>query len=131
MTRPDSDALLADADVEPYRTMLEREQISVINMTRMPSHDFFNHGKYAEDPSVVELIGRRIAAGQALSDQRVGVGARIMQVTAGAAGWVGNAAGLVISAPVSIGDPETRNHFGDQIEQFSQSVPQIGSDQPH
>ena len=120
-----------DPDVEPYRSMIEREGISVINMTHMPSHDFFNHGKFAEDPKVVELIGRSLATGQALTDQRVGFGARVMQVTAGAAGSVGNAAGLVISAPVAIVDPETRNQFGDQIDQFSQSVRQIGSDQSH
>ena len=120
-----------DPDVEPYKSMLEREQIGVIDMTRFPSHDFFNHGKYAEDPRVVELIGRRLAAGQVLTDRRIGLGARIMQVTAGAAGSVGHAAGLAISAPVSVVDPETRNHFGDQIDQFNQSVRQIGSDHPN
>jgi hypothetical protein len=53
-----------------------------------------------------------------------------MQVTAGAAGTVGHAAGLAISAPVAVVDPETRNHFGDQVGEFSQSVRQIGSDRP-
>src|SRR5208282_6691192 len=71
-------------------------------MTNFPSHDFFNHAKFAEDPRVVELIGRRLAAGQVLTDRRVGLGARIMQVTSGAAGTVGHAAGLAISAPISI-----------------------------
>ena len=104
-----------DPDVEPYKSMIEQDQLSVINMTHFPSHDFFNHGKFAEDPNVVELIGRRLAAGQVLTDRRVGLGARIMQVTSGAAGSVGHAAGLAISAPVSIVDPETRNHFGDQV----------------
>ena len=119
-----------DPNVEPYKSKIEQEQLSVINMTRMPSHDFFNHGKFAEDPRVIELIGRRIAAGQTLTDQRVGVGDRVMQVTAGAAGSVGNAAGLIISAPVAIVDPETRSGFGDQIDRFSQSVRQIGSSGP-
>jgi esterase/lipase superfamily enzyme len=110
--------------------MIKQEHLSVIDMTHLPSHDFFNHGKFAEDPRVVELIGRRIAAGQMLTDQRVGVGARMMQVTAGAAGSVGSAAGLIISAPVAIVDPETRGGFGDQIDQFNQSVRQIGSSGP-
>ena len=65
-----------------------------------------------------------------LTDQRVGVGARIMQATAGAAGSVGNAAGLVISAPIAIVDPETRNGFGDQIDLFGRSMRQIGSFPP-
>ncbi|MCI4678384.1 alpha/beta hydrolase [Rhodoblastus acidophilus] len=119
-----------DPNVEPYRSMLEQDELSVINMTRLPSHDFFNHGKFAEDPRIVEWIGRRLAAGQVLTDQRVGLGDKIMVGTAGVAGSVGNAAGLVISAPISVVDPETRNHFGDHIDQLSQSVRQIGSDQP-
>jgi esterase/lipase superfamily enzyme len=45
-----------DPNVEPCKSMIEQEQLSVINMTHMPSHDFFNHGKFAEDPKVVELI---------------------------------------------------------------------------
>ncbi len=117
-----------DPNVEPYKSMLEQEQISVLNMTHMPSHDFFNHGKFAEDPKVVELIGRKLAAGQVLTDRRAGLGARIMQLSAGAAGSVGHVAGLAISAPVAIVDPETRNHFGNQIDQFNQSVRHIGSD---
>ncbi len=117
-----------DPNVEPYKTTLEQEHLSVINMTNFPSHDFFNHGKFAEDPRVVELIGRRLAAGQVLTDRRVGLGARIMQFTAGAAGTAGHAAGLAISAPIAVVDPETRNHFGDQIDEFNQSVRRIGSD---
>jgi esterase/lipase superfamily enzyme len=62
-----------DPDVEPYKSMIEQEQLSVINMTHMPSHDFFDHGKFAEDPKVVELIGRRLAEGQVLTDRRVGL----------------------------------------------------------
>ncbi len=119
-----------DPEVEPYKSMIEQDQLSVVNMTSFPSHDFFNHGKFAEDPKVVELIGRRLATGQTLTDRRVGLGARIMQVTAGATGSVGHAAGLAISAPVAVVDPETRAHFGDQINEFSQSVRRIGSDRP-
>jgi esterase/lipase superfamily enzyme len=120
-----------DPNVEPYRTMLEQEQLSVINMTHMPSHDEFNHGKFAEDPRVVELIGRSLAAGQTLTDSRVGFGEKIMQTTASAASSVGHAAGLVISEPIAIIDPETRDHFGDQIDQLTQSVQQIRPDQLH
>ena len=120
-----------DPNVEPYRSMLQQEELSVINMTRLSSHDFFNHGKFAEDPRIVELIGRQLAAGQVLTDQRVGLGDKIMMGTTGVDGSVGSAAGLVISAPISVVDPETRNHFGDPIDQLSQSVRQIGSDQAH
>ena len=107
--------------------MIQQEQLSVINMTNLPSHDPFGHGKFAEDPRVVELIGRSLANGQVLTDSRVGLGSRLMLTTAGAASMVGHAAGLVLSAPVSVIDPETRNNFGDQVDEFGQSVRQIGS----
>ena len=71
-----------------------------------------------------------LAAGQVLADRRVGLGARIMQFTAGAAGTAGHAAGLAISALSRLSTRETRNHFGDQINQFNQSVQRIGSDRP-
>lgn len=118
-------------DIEPYKTMLEKENITVINLTHLPSHDQFNHGKFAEDPKVVELIGRSLAGGQTLTDSRVGFGEQIMQTTASAATSVGHAAGLVVSAPVAIVDPETRDHFGDQVDQFSDSVQHIGPQGSH
>jgi esterase/lipase superfamily enzyme len=117
-----------DPDIEPYKTMFEKENISVINLTHLPSHDEFHHGKFAEDPRVVELIGNSLASGQVLTDSRVGLGEKIMQTTASAATSVGHAAGLAVSAPVAIVDPETREHFGDQVDQFSQGVKQIGPD---
>jgi esterase/lipase superfamily enzyme len=116
-----------DPNFEPYKTMIQQEHLSVINMTNLPSHGPFGHGKFAEDPRVVELIGRSLANGQVLTDSRVGLGARIMLGTAGAASSIGHAAGLAISAPIAIVDPETRDSFGDQIGQFGQSVRQIGS----
>jgi esterase/lipase superfamily enzyme len=90
-----------------------------------------NHGKFAEDPRVVELIGRSLASGQTLTDSRVTLGERIMQTTAGAAASVGHAAGLVISAPVAIIDPETRDHLGDQLDELGRSVQQIGPEPFH
>ncbi len=113
-------------DIEPYKTMLERENITVINLTHLPSHDSFNHGKFAEDPKVVELIGRSLANGQALSQSQVGFGEKIMQTTASAASTVGHAAGLAISAPVAIVDPETREHLGDQVDELTSSAARIG-----
>jgi esterase/lipase superfamily enzyme len=115
-----------DPNVEPYKGMLEQDKLSVINMTHLPSHDEFNHGKFAEDPRVVELIGRSLASGQTLTDSRVSLGETIAQTTAGAAASLGHAAGLAISAPIAIIDPETRDQFGDQLDEFGRSVEQIG-----
>ena len=113
-------------DIEPYKSMLERENISVINLTAFPSHDSFNHGKFAEDPKVVELIGRSLSNGQVLTNSQVGFGEKIMQTTASAAGAVGHAAGLAVSAPVAIIDPDTRDQLGDQVDDLANSVAHIG-----
>lgn len=118
-------------DIEPYKSMFEQEQITVLNLTSLPSHDDFNHGKFAQDPKVVELIGRSLASGQTLTGSRVGFGEKIMQTTASATTSVGHAAGLIVSAPVAIVDSETRDHYGDQIDQFNQSIHQIGPEQQH
>jgi len=118
-------------DIEPYRSMFDQEKITVLNLTSLPSHDDFNHGKFAQDPKVVELIGRSLASGQTLTDSRVGFGEKIMQTTASATTSVGHAAGLIVSAPVAIVDSETRDHYGDEIDQFSQSIHQIGPEQQH
>ena len=120
-----------DPDIEPYKTMLERENITVINLTAFPSHDLFNHGKFAEDPKVVELIGRSLANGQALSQSQVGFGEKIMETTAGAASTVGHAAGLAISAPVAIVDPETRDHLGDQVDELTDLAARIAAPEEH
>jgi esterase/lipase superfamily enzyme len=113
-----------------YKRIVDQEGVSVINMTHLPSHDFLNHGKFAEDPKIVELIGRDLASGQVLTDRRIGLGAKIMQATSGAADSVGQGAGLIVSAPASIIDPETRDHFGDQIDALTNSAQHIGSE-PH
>ncbi len=111
-----------DPDIEPYRTDLAREKIEVVNLTKLKSSDEFNHGKFAENPKAVEIIGRSLASGQTLTDSRVGLGERIMATTAGAATSIGHAAGLVVTAPLAVVDPLTREHYGDQVDAFSRSV---------
>ncbi len=111
--------------------MLAREKIEVINLTSFPSHDEFNHGKFAEDPKVVELIGSTLASGQTLTDSRRGIwredhandrrGRRIR--------WP--CCRLVVSAPVAIIDPDTAEHYDDQIDQFTQSIHNIGPHEEH
>lgn len=111
-----------DPDIEPYSTQLAQEKIDVVNLTKLKSSDQFNHGKFAENPKAVEIIGRSLAGGQTLTDSRVGLGEKIMETTAGAASSIGHAASLVVTAPVAVVDPLTREHFGDEIDAFGQSV---------
>ena len=60
-----------------------------------------------------------------MTDSRVGLGDRIIQVTAGAATAVGRAAGLAVSAPVAIIDPQTRQTLSDHVEELGQSASSV------
>jgi esterase/lipase superfamily enzyme len=71
---------------------------------------------------VVQLIGKRLAEGQTVTDSRVGLGDRIIQATAGAATAVGTAAGLAVSAPLAVVDPQSRQTFGSHVEGLGQSA---------
>jgi hypothetical protein len=65
-------------------------------------------------------------SGQTQTDSRVSPGESITRATAGAAASVGHAAGLVISTPLAIADPLTREQYGDQIDAFGDQVDAFG-----
>jgi esterase/lipase superfamily enzyme len=109
-------------DQEPYKSDLERANVTVLDLTKLNAGDALNHGKFAESPDVVQLIGRRLAEGQTVTDSRVGLGGRIIQVTAGAAAAVGTAAGLAVSAPLAVVDPQTRNAIGEHAEELGSTI---------
>lgn len=112
-------------DQEPYRTQLEQANVTVLDLTKLQAGDALNHGKFAESPEVVQLIGKRLAEGQTVTDSRMGLGDRIIQVTAGAAAAVGTAAGLAVSAPVAVVDPQTRQTFGDHVQELGNSAASV------
>jgi esterase/lipase superfamily enzyme len=101
---------------EPYRDEFKADRITVLDLTKLRTGDDLNHGKFAESPEVVKLIGQRLVDGQTITDQRVGLGERIAQVTQGAASTVGAVAGAAVSAPIAIVDPATRRSLDDQID---------------
>jgi esterase/lipase superfamily enzyme len=87
---------------EPYRTKLERAGITAIDLTKVKSGDSLNHGKFAESPQIVQLIGQRLIAGQPLTDSEVSLGEGITAVVAGTAKTVGTVAGAAVAAPVTV-----------------------------
>jgi esterase/lipase superfamily enzyme len=111
-----------DPNQEPDESKLKREGIEVIDATRFRSSDPFHHGKFAENPQLASVIGQIFTPGQTLTGSRVSLGEKILQTTAGATASVGHAAGLIVTAPVAIVDPLTREQFGDQVDAFSRSV---------
>jgi esterase/lipase superfamily enzyme len=111
-----------DPNQEPDESKLKREGIEVIDATRFRSSDPFHHGKFAENPQLASVIGQIFTPGQILTGSWVSFGEKILQTTAGATTSVGHAAGLIVTAPVAIVDPMTREQFGDQVDAFSRSV---------
>lgn len=103
-----------DPTQEPYRSQLEMAGISVLDLTKLKSGDPLNHGKFAESPEVVRLIGDRLIAGQAVTDSAVGLGESLGAVAIGASTTVGQAASTVISTPIAIFDPRTRRSYSRQ-----------------
>ena len=108
--------------LEPYATELKSDKITVIDLTALRTDDRLNHAKFASSPEVVQSIGARLAAGQTVSDSRVGLGDRIIAASTGAAATVGAAAGVVVAAPVAIIDPKTRENFNDNVEALGDAI---------
>jgi len=106
-----------DPKAEPFRTMLEKARVNVVDLTRIGSDDLVNHGKFAQS-AVVKAIGARLASGQRLNDARQTLAERFGDIAQGAAQTVGKAATLAVSAPAAIIDPGTRATLGDQAASF-------------
>jgi esterase/lipase superfamily enzyme len=102
-----------DPTVEPYRSILEKAHVNVVDLTALKSDDVINHGKFAQS-DVVRAIGLRLASGQKLNDYKLTLGERLGGVVEGATDTVGKAAALAVSAPVSVFDPDTRETLEQQ-----------------
>ena len=87
---------------EPYRSQLQGAGITVVDLTSIKTEDRLNHGKFAENPEIVQLIGKRLATGQTLTDSNVSLGEGLTAVVAGTAGNVGKIAGTAVSVPVTV-----------------------------
>jgi esterase/lipase superfamily enzyme len=79
-----------DPSVEPYHSQLAAERITVFDLTAVKSADTMGgalgHTKFATSPQIVQLIGSRLASGQAITDSREDLGDQFQ----GATGAVSN-----------------------------------------
>lgn len=107
---------------EPFASEMAADRITVIDLTRLHTDDKLNHAKFAASPEVVQLIGTRLASGQAMTDSHVALGDKLVAVTTGAAASVGTAAGLIVTAPVAILDAQTRDSYDDQVRAWGDSL---------
>lgn len=107
-----------DPSAEPYRSKLEAAGITVLDLTKLKGGDRLNHGKFAESPEVVKLIGDRLIAGQAITDSNVGLGEAVGAVAMGAAQTAGSAVSVAVSTPIAIFDPRTRRNYDAQLKRL-------------
>ena len=68
-----------DPDVEPYKSKLAAAEITVIDLTKLKVGEGSNHGKFAESPEIVRLIGQRLVEGQEVTNSELSLGERIIQ----------------------------------------------------
>ena len=94
--------------------------MSVIDLTRVQTDDGLRHGKFAQSPEIVQLIGKRLATGQTLTDSDVSLGQGLGAVVAGTASSVGNVAAATVTAPETILTGRKRR---EPVEQTLESEP--------
>lgn len=111
---------------EPYRSRLEKAGITAIDLTKVKSGDSMNHGKFAESPQIVQLIGQRLMTGQPLTDSNVSLGEGVAAVVGGTVRTVGTVAETAASAPMTMMEKPTvrkAQDVGDSLETDKQSQP--------
>ncbi|MGO7908982.1 alpha/beta hydrolase [Rhizobium leguminosarum] len=91
-----------DPSKEPYRSRLEKAGITAIDLTKVKTGDSLHHGKFAESPGIVQLIGQRLMTGQTLTDSNISLGQGVAAVVGGTARTVGTVAGAAVAAPLAI-----------------------------
>ena len=67
----------ADPELPQYKSKLAQYNIVVINLTKLKAGDPFNHGKFAESPEIIRLIGSRLVEGQQIEGRDLSLGGRV------------------------------------------------------
>ena len=119
-----SKARLGDIDPmkEPYRSMLQHDKIAVYDLSLLGSSGGLNHDTFATSPEIVELIGTRLAHGQAITDGGQRFSDTLFTYSSGAFARAGDAAGLVVSAPTAAIDMEARDNYSERFKQFGNGI---------
>jgi len=109
-----------------YREGLENAGITVLDLSALQVGDRLNHSKFAESPEVVKLLGQRLIDGQTVTDQDIGLGTELGASALTLTDTVGSAAGMAITAPIAIIDPNSRDAFNAQSRRFGQGIAATG-----
>jgi esterase/lipase superfamily enzyme len=87
---------------EPFKTDLASDNIQVIDLSAVKVSERMGHSKFAEQPDVVRSIGARLAQGQVVTDQRVGVGESLSLSASAAGATIGGLTGKIVAAPLVV-----------------------------
>ncbi|WP_062112162.1 alpha/beta hydrolase [Aureimonas sp. AU40] len=110
LTKPDVQAAFA------------QRGITVVDLTSIRTGDSLNHTKFAQSAEVVQAIGRRLIAGQKVSEGSPGLGETLGAAAIGTAQGVGSAVNAAVNAPAAIVDPGARQRFGRSIEDVGRNI---------
>ncbi|MEW5421783.1 alpha/beta hydrolase [Amorphus sp. 3PC139-8] len=111
-----------DPTEEPYQEELREVGFAVVDLTDEKSSDALGHNTFAASPDAVRLIGMQLATGQDLNTFDVGLGERVGELATATGANIGAAAGLIVTAPIAIVDPQTRDTYDDRLEGLGNSV---------
>ena len=113
-----------DPNDKVVKAALEKEDIVVFDTTDVAPADRLGHRQFAQNPEIVQIIGQRLVAGQTITDSNVSLGDRVGGLALGVGQTVGSAAGLVVTAPIAVLDPESRRNYGRNVVLFGQETPE-------
>ena len=92
-----------DPTREPYRDMLAKAGVNVVDLTAVEADDPSHHSKFAS-ADVVRAIGARLAAGQTLTDAKSNLGETVGAIAINATHVAGAVAAGIATAPFNAGD---------------------------
>ncbi|MBP0441065.1 alpha/beta hydrolase [Tianweitania sediminis] len=96
--------------------------IDVVDLSGIRAGDSLNHTKFAESAEVVQAIGRRLIAGDRVSDSRLSLAETIGATAIGTAQGVGSAISATANIPAAVVDPAARRRLEDQLEDTGRSL---------
>ena len=121
---PDPPAGAGD-DRDAAGEALAERGIDVVDLSGIRAGDRLNHTTFAQSPAVVQAIGRRLIAGDRVSDGRLGLAETIGATAIGTAQGVGSAIGATANIPAAIVDPVARDRF--DLRAHRGAHPRIGA----
>ena len=81
---------------------LARLGITVVDLSSLDSGDRLNHGRFADNPVIVQLLGERFNEGDAFGQSGDQIAHRVQQLTRGIGQTLGSAAAIVITTPLEV-----------------------------